>query len=81
LSDAYETLNGWMFVNHIALQWYYIIYNLLVEKKQLSKYSVREFIDELTEHRKVRLDDKWTEENMLAATEKMLKKLDLYSVK
>ncbi len=27
-----DALQGWMFVNHIALQWYYQIYNLL--KKQ-----------------------------------------------
>jgi transposase len=76
-----ETLNGWMFVNHIALQWYYIIYNLLAEKKLLSKYSVKQFITELAEHRKVKINEKWVEENMITSTEKMLKKLNLYSVK
>lgn len=76
-----ETLNGWMFINHIALQWYYIIYSLLAEKKLLSKYSVKQFITELAEHKKVRINDKWVEENMIASTEKMLKKLNLYSVK
>jgi transposase len=75
-----ETLNGWMFINHIALQWYYIIYNLLVEKKLLSKYSVKQFITELAEHRKVNINGEWREENMIASTEKMLKKLELYSV-
>ncbi len=24
-----DALQGWMFINHIALQWYYIIYSLL----------------------------------------------------
>jgi len=76
-----ETLNGWMFINHIALQWYYIIYSLLAEKKLLSKYSVRQFITELAEHRKVKINETWIEENMIGSTEKMLKKLNLYSVK
>jgi transposase len=75
-----ETLNGWMFVNHIALQWYYIIYRLLAEKKLLAKYSVRQFITELAEHRKIKIQDEWVEEVMLKATQKMLKKLKLYSV-
>jgi transposase len=76
-----ETLNGWMFVNHIALQWYYIIYNLLGEKKLLAKYSVRQFITELAEHRKIKIKDEWVEEVLIKSTQKMLKKLNLYSVK
>jgi len=75
-----ETLNGWMFINHIALQWYYIIYSLLTEKKLLSKYSVKHFITELKEHRKVLINGEWVEENMLKATKKLFTQLKLYSV-
>jgi transposase len=75
-----ETLNGWMFINHIALQWYYIIYSLLAEKKLLSKYSVKHFITELKEHRKVLINGEWVEENMLKATKKLFTQLKLYSV-
>lgn len=75
-----ETLNGWMFVNHIALQWYYIIYNILAEQKLLSKYSVRQFITELKEHRTVLLNNQWVEETMIKSTKTMLNKLNLYSV-
>jgi transposase len=75
-----ETLNGWMFVNHISLQWYYIIYNLLSQKKLLSKFSVKQFITELAEHRKVKINENWVEEDMITSTEKMLNKLKLYSV-
>lgn len=75
-----ETLNGWMFINHIALQWYYIIYSLLAEKKLLSKYSVKHFITELKEHRKVLINGDWVEENMLKATKKLFTQLKLYSV-
>jgi len=76
-----DTLNGWMFVNHIALQWYYIIYALLVEHELLSKYSVAHFVTELKEHRKVFLGDNWVEEPILKQTKKMLTKLNMYSVK
>jgi transposase len=75
-----ETLNGWMFINHIALQWYYIIYSLLTEQKLLSKYSVRHFITELKEHRKVLINGQWIEENMLKATKKLFTQLKIYSV-
>ena len=75
-----ETLNGWMFINHIALQWYYIIYSLLTEQKLLSKYSVRHFITELKEHRKVLINGEWIEENMLKATKKLFTQLKIYSV-
>lgn len=75
-----ESLNGWMFINHIALQWYYKIYALLAENKMLHKYSVKHFITELKEHRKVLINNEWIEEIMLKDTKKLLSKLNLYSV-
>lgn len=75
-----ETLNGWMFINHIALQWYYLIYNILTEQKLLSKYSVKQFITELKEHRAVLINNNWVEENMIKSTKTMLEKLKIYSV-
>jgi transposase len=75
-----ETLNGWMFVNHIALQWYYLIYNILTEQKLLSKYSVKQFITELKEHRAVLINNDWVEETMTKSTKTMLDKLKIYSV-
>jgi transposase len=75
-----ETLNGWMFVNHIALQWYYIIYSILTEQKLLSKYSVRQFITELKEHRAVLINNQWCEEAMVKSTKTMMDKLKIYSV-
>ncbi|HMP28444.1 MAG TPA: hypothetical protein PKD85_02520 [Saprospiraceae bacterium] len=76
-----ETLNGWMFVNHIALQWYYVIYNILAEQKLITKYSVRQFVTELKEHRAVLINNQWQEEVMIKSTKTMLEKLKIYSVK
>lgn len=75
-----ETLNGWMFVNHIAIQFYYIIYTMLAEHNLLSKISVKQFITELAEHRQVKINDEWVEEAMIKSTKAMLEKLKIYSV-
>lgn len=56
-----ETLNGWIFVNHIALQWYYIIYTMFEEHQLLAKYSASHFTTIHKEHRKVLIGDTWVE--------------------
>lgn len=76
-----DTLNGWMFINHIAIQWYYIIYAELQKNNLLEKYSVTDFIKQLYEIKKVKINNEWYLEPMVKATMKMLDKLKLYSVK
>lgn len=72
-----EGLQGWMFVNHVALQWYYIIYKMLHSAKLLSKYSVGDFIKHLYEIKKVRINNQWQPEPQIKATIKLLKKLNI----
>ena len=72
-----DGLQGWMFVNHIALQWYYIIYNMLHQAKQLSRYSVSDFIKHLYEIKKVRINDKWYPEPQIKATKILLEKINI----
>ena len=72
-----DALQGWMFVNHVALQWHYIIYNILKDKDQLKKYSVNDFIKHLYEIKQVRINGEWIPEPQIKATEKMLKKLNI----
>jgi len=73
-----DALQGWMFINHIALQWYYIIYTLLKKHKQLKRYSVTDFIKHLYEIKKVRINEQWVQEPQLKATEALLKNLNLH---
>ena len=73
-----DALQGWMFVNHIALQWYYIIYALLKNHKQLKRYSVTDFIKHLYELKKIRINDDWIQEPQIKATETLLKNLNLH---
>ena len=47
-----EGLEGWLFVNHIALTWYYKIYSALLAAKLLTKFAVN---DVLLRAEKIRL--------------------------
>jgi hypothetical protein len=52
-------LEGWMFINLIALKWYYIILNLLKKHELNRKYSPRDFLLFLAEIKKVRINNEW----------------------
>ena len=73
-----DALQGWMFVNHIALQWYYQIYNLLKKQKQLKRYSVRDFVIHLYEIKKVKIGDQWITEPIVKSSQAMLEKLNIH---
>lgn len=73
-----EALQGWMFINHIALQWYYIIYSLLKQNNQLKRYSVRNFITHLNEIKKVNINDSWIIEPITKASANMIEKLHVH---
>jgi hypothetical protein len=73
-----ETLQGWMFINHLALLWYYIIYKMLKEKEILGKYSVNDLVINLKEIRKGRVNNKWSLEPINSQTQKLLDKIDIY---
>jgi len=52
-------LEGWMFTNYLALQWYYRIYQMIVKRKQISKYSPKDLLLRLTEVKKVKINEEW----------------------
>jgi hypothetical protein len=54
-----KALEGWMFINYIALHWYYRIYQLLRQNDLTSKHSPMDLIKQLTEIRKVKINGKW----------------------
>lgn len=54
-----DRLEGWMFVNFIALHIFYMIRKRIVDAKLADKFSTREAIRILCRQRIVRLDDKW----------------------
>jgi transposase len=72
-----DAFNGWMFINFIALQFYYRIYILLKENKLISKYSPKDLLMLLEYVRKARINDEWVTCEINANTKKLIEKLGL----
>lgn len=54
-----QALEAWMFINFIAMHWYYKIILILKAKQMNHKYSPMDLILFLKEIRKVKINDKW----------------------
>lgn len=68
-----SALDGWMFINHLALVVHHKIYSLLSSLELLTKYSIRDFIEFLAGINKVRINGKWHDEPVTAQQQKLLK--------
>ena len=58
MRDDYQ-LNGWMFVNFIAMMLYYRIYNMLVSHKMLRKHSPMDVLEHLSRVQMLSVDGNW----------------------
>jgi transposase len=72
-----QALEGWMFINHLALLVHHKIYALLKEKKMIKKYSIRDFIEFLADVKKVRINQEWVLEPMIKEQKKLLNELGM----
>ena len=72
-----QTLQGWMFINHITLQWYQHLYLELKTKNLLKKISVNDYIQLLTDVKKVWIDGKWYLNEFTNETKKLIDKLKI----
>jgi len=72
-----QALEGWMFVNHIALQCYYLIYQQLIAHKLLKKYSVTDFIKFTHRVKKVKINGTWKLAEITKPVQTLLEKLKL----
>jgi transposase len=71
-------LEGWMFINHLALQVHHTIYSILKTKKLLHKYSIRDFIEYIAGIKKVRINEHWYFEPVVTEQQKFLKELGIH---
>ena len=71
------TLQGWMFINHITLQWYQHLYIELKRKNLLKIYSVNDYIQMLTDLKKIKINENWYFNEITNQTQKMIEKLGL----
>lgn len=72
-----EALEGWMFINHLALLIHHKIYQLLKENKMISKYSIRDFIVFLADIKKVKINDQWILEPIIKEQQNLLRNLKI----
>lgn len=72
-----QTLQGWMFVNHLTLQWYQHLYVELKEKGLLKQISVNDYIQLLTDVKKVKINNKWHLNEYTNQTKKLIDKVGI----
>ena len=73
-----DALEGWMFINHLALLVHHKIYALLKQNKLISKYSVRDFIEYLAGVKKIKINGEWIIEPIVQEQKKLLSKLNIH---
>jgi len=73
-----DTLQGWMFINHLCLQWYQEIYLELKDKEMLKRLSVNDYIQYLTDIKKVKINNQWHYNEFTLATKKLCDKLNIF---
>ncbi len=71
------SMEGWMFVNFIALLLYYKIYGLLVYKDALSKYSPRDVILHLSRIFHVKIGNNWIVSEIPKKTRLLIEKMEI----
>lgn len=72
-----DVYNGWMFCNFIALHWYYILRNMLVESEQIKHFSPQNILTELGYHQIVKMNGEWTVVERTKKQQGILDKLGL----
>jgi hypothetical protein len=72
-----QTLQGWMFINHIALQWYQSLYMELKELSLLKKHSVSDYINFLSDIKKLKINGNWFLNESTNYTQKFVKRVGI----
>lgn len=72
-----KQLEGWLFVNFIAMQMYYKIYARLLEKKMLSNNSIMETLNHLKRVYKLKTGNRWQISEIPKKSRETIKKLDI----
>ena len=76
MRDDYQ-LNGWLFVNFIAMMLYYRIYNLLVSHGMLRRYSPMDVIEHLSRVQMLNVDGRWIMTEIPKKTREIMAQLEI----
>jgi hypothetical protein len=72
-----QAMEGWMFINHLALVLFYKIHRLLNKHELSSKLSPKDLLIHLSEIKKIKIDQQWRIAEITSSTQKLLGKLNL----
>ena len=75
--QSQRAMEGWAFINHVSLLLCYKLYNLLREKKLLSRFSVTDLITHLKYIHKIRVSDVWETSEISKKTIALLSELGI----
>jgi hypothetical protein len=73
-----DALEGWRFIHHLALLIPHKIYALLKQNNLIKKYLVRDFIEYVADVKKIKINDDWVDEPLVAEQKKILNKLNIH---
>jgi len=76
MRDDYQ-LEGWMFINFVALVFYYRLYRLLADNALLKKYSPGDVLLHLARVYRLKIQDRWLTAEIPKQTRDILEKLCL----
>ena len=71
-------LESWMFINHLALVYYYRLYQLLMSKDLLRKYSPKDVLLHLSQVRKIKINNEWITSEITHKTKQLLENLGIH---
>ena len=72
-----KALEGWMFINMIALKWYYALLNLLKKHELNKKYSPADFLLFLSEVKMVKINNTWHRAEVTRKNLELMQKLGI----
>jgi hypothetical protein len=65
----------WLFINFLALQMHYCIYNRLREEAQLSKYCPKDILMRMSRLHKIKIQGEWRTSESPRKTKEIIQKL------
>ncbi len=71
-------LQGWMFISFMALKWYYYLYNILLQKKLLKRYSPKDILLNLAAIKKIKINQNWCLSEVTSKTQNLIDKLGVH---
>jgi transposase len=70
-------METWMFIHHLALVFYYRLYQRLMDKDLLKKYSPKDLLLYFSQIKKIKIQDQWKVAEMPQKIQTLIKKYDI----